>query len=119
MKKQSNKIEISARMSHELRSPLNVIIGLLILSLITFGDRGPEKYVSYGHDILISANDLLEQIDDILDFSKIEAEEKIDFQALEVEPLFKEIIKQLEMIWRKEIKNIVTYRGGESIIHYR
>lgn len=68
------KSNFVANMSHEMRTPLNAIIGFseLIKSEL-YGKIGSEKnkeYVGYIHE---SGNQLLKVINDILDLSKVEA----------------------------------------------
>ena len=68
------KSEFLATMSHELRSPLNAILGFAeILSMEMFGALGSPRYLGYAKDIHDSGRLLLSVIDDILDLSKIEA----------------------------------------------
>jgi len=60
-------------MSHELRKPLNAIIGFSeVLSERMFGELN-EKQEEYSKDIHASGQHLLSLINDILDLSKIEA----------------------------------------------
>jgi len=67
------KSEFLAAMSHELRTPLTAIIGFSqLLEEKYFGDLN-EKQLEYVHDILGSANHLLEIINDVLDMSKVQA----------------------------------------------
>ncbi len=67
------KTEFLANMSHELRTPLNGIIGFT--ELICSGKTGPisNEQNEYLHDVLISAQHLLQLINDILDLTKVEA----------------------------------------------
>lgn len=59
-----------ATMSHEMRTPINIIIGLTHLLL----DENPrENQVEHLRTLQFSANNLVVFINDILDFSKIEA----------------------------------------------
>jgi PAS domain S-box-containing protein len=62
-----------AAVSHELKTPLNAVIGFseLILSEVC-GPLRPEKYREYISDIHCSGTKLLEMITDILDFTRIE-----------------------------------------------
>ncbi|MDP3920943.1 MAG: PAS domain S-box protein, partial [Candidatus Omnitrophota bacterium] len=64
------KSEFLAHMSHEVRTPLNGIIGMTELLLDT--DLTPEQ-LEYLTTTKTSADALLQLINDILDFSKIEA----------------------------------------------
>lgn len=79
-----SKSQFFANISHELRSPLNAIIGFSeILQKELFGPIGQAQYREYVHDIRDSAEHLLQIINDILDLSKIEAG-KFDLQESDV-----------------------------------
>jgi PAS domain S-box-containing protein len=69
-KANSAKSEFLANISHEVRTPLNGVIGFSDLLTRTGLDKNQQKYVS---TISQSATGLLTIIDGILDFSKIEA----------------------------------------------
>ncbi|MFA6284219.1 MAG: PAS domain S-box protein [Desulfurivibrionaceae bacterium] len=71
------KSDFLARMSHEVRTPMNAIIGLSHLALEM--DLSPQLR-DYLAKIATSGNNLLRIINDILDFSKIEA------HRVEIEP---------------------------------
>lgn len=63
------KSEFLARMSHEVRTPLNAIIGLSVLSLKTGLN---EKHTDYLTKILAAARSLLSLVTDLLDYTRIE-----------------------------------------------
>lgn len=67
------KSDFLSNMSHELRSPLTVIIGFA--KLIDGQARGPvpAEYAVWARDIIASGEHLLSLVNDILDLSKIEA----------------------------------------------
>jgi anti-sigma regulatory factor (Ser/Thr protein kinase) len=65
-----SKDDFLARMSHEIRSPMNAIIGM---SELMRTDNLDEIQQGYFRDIRTMARSLLGIINDILDFSKIEA----------------------------------------------
>ncbi len=68
-----SKSEFLAAMSHELKTPLNAIIGFSeILEGEMFGPLGSEQYRSYVTDIRGSGTRLLSVINDVLDVSRIE-----------------------------------------------
>ncbi len=63
-----------ASMSHELRSPLNSILGFSeMVRDLHFGRDQVEKYIEYGGYIHQAGTHLLALIDDILDLAKVEA----------------------------------------------
>ena len=62
-----------ASMSHELRSPLNAIIGFSQLLEEQTGGPLAERQQRYVHNILVSGRHLLELIDNVLDLTKVEA----------------------------------------------
>jgi len=64
------KTQFLANMSHDIRTPMNGIIGMTSLALET--DLSPEQ-TRYLDNIKLSADGLLGLLNDILDFSKIEA----------------------------------------------
>ena len=66
------KSEFLASMSHEVRTPMNAILGMAELLTDTELNEEQKDYLEM---IKISANSLLEIINDILDLSKIEAGE--------------------------------------------
>lgn len=66
----SSKSRFLANMSHDIRTPMNAIIGMTNLALDT--ELTPEQQ-TYLEKIKISADGLLGLVRDILDFSKIEA----------------------------------------------
>ena len=83
------KSRFLAQMSHEVRTPLNAIIGFSeIMAVETFGPHSNGTYKEYSQDIHASGRHLLGLINDILDLSKIEAggftlyEEMIDIAAV-------------------------------------
>ncbi len=64
------KSDFLANMSHDIRTPMNGIIGMTGLALDT--ELTPEQH-TYLKNVKISADSLLGLLNDILDFSKIEA----------------------------------------------
>lgn len=68
-----------ANASHELRTPMNAIVGFSDLILM---NNPPENIKDYVHDINNAAHSLLAIVNDILDISKIEAG-KLEIQLSE------------------------------------
>ncbi|HEX2759013.1 MAG TPA: histidine kinase dimerization/phospho-acceptor domain-containing protein, partial [Rhizomicrobium sp.] len=83
------KSEFMAHMSHEMRTPLNAVIGFSdIIADEMFGPNGHAKYGEYARDIGEAGRNLHAKIGDILEFSNIEAgrfpltEEAVDLAGL-------------------------------------
>ena len=59
--------ELMARVSHDLRTPLNAVMGFSeLMALELFGPLGDERYQNYVHHIRDSAADLLKSAEDTL-----------------------------------------------------
>ncbi len=85
------KSSFLAHMSHELRSPLNAILGFAeIVRDMHFGKDTVERYAQYGGHIHEAGTHLLALIDDILDLAKVEA------GKLELQPIRFDLIELLE-----------------------
>lgn len=81
-----------ATMSHEMRTPMNNIVGLAHLLL----DDSPRKeQKDFIRSMLFSANNLTVFINDVLDFSKIEAGKiALDSREFEPEKLFNDVYER-------------------------
>jgi PAS domain S-box-containing protein len=67
------KGDMLARISHEVRTPLNAIIGFAEVMIgERFGALGNERYVEYMKDIRASGERVIAIINDLLDLSRIE-----------------------------------------------
>ncbi|HWX82998.1 MAG TPA: PAS domain-containing sensor histidine kinase, partial [Xanthobacteraceae bacterium] len=67
------KADLLARISHEVRTPLNAIIGFAeVVIAERFGALGNERYVEYLKDIRSSGEHVIAIINDLLELSRIE-----------------------------------------------
>jgi len=67
------RADVLARISHEVRTPLNAIIGFAEVMIgERFGSLGNERYVEYMKDIRASGERVIAIINDLLDLSRIE-----------------------------------------------
>ncbi|KAJ5721793.1 uncharacterized protein N7483_009727 [Penicillium malachiteum] len=94
-----------ANISHDLRTPMNGVIGLSELLKGTKLDKEQDEYVE---SIRVCADTLLTLINDILDFSKLEAGKmKISIVPLNLKETISEVIRALRYTHRE--------RGLETI----
>jgi len=71
------KTSFLAHLSHDIRTPLNHIIGFAdMIRLETFGPLGDAKYKSYVSDIKRAGEKLLESFGEILEFAELEGGRK-------------------------------------------
>ena len=67
------KADVLARISHEVRTPLNAIIGFSEVMIgERFGALGNERYLEYMKDIRASGERVIAIVNDLLDLSRIE-----------------------------------------------
>jgi PAS domain S-box-containing protein len=69
----NGKADMLARISHEVRTPLNAIIGFAeVMIAERFGALGNERYIEYLKDIRASGERVIAIINDLTDLSRIE-----------------------------------------------
>jgi len=67
------KADLLARISHEMRAPMNAIIGFAeVMISERFGALGNDRYAEYMKDIRSSGSRVIAMIDDLLELSRIE-----------------------------------------------
>ncbi|MGM9519989.1 MAG: hybrid sensor histidine kinase/response regulator [Phascolarctobacterium sp.] len=105
------KSNFLANMSHDIRTPMNAIVGFA--GLLADSAQNPEKVLDYAHKITYSSKHLLSLINDILDMSKIESGETAlklsDFSLQELEEELQGIIGPQARNKHQEFK--VEYKG--------
>ncbi len=70
----AHKSDFLARISHEVRTPLNAIIGFSqVMVSESFGPIGNDRYRQYAKDIHASGEHVVSLVNDLLDLSKIAA----------------------------------------------
>ena len=108
------KTDFLSNMSHDIRTPMNAIIGMT--SLIRHDAGNKDKVIEYADKIDISSQHLLGIINDVLDMSKIEAGKTVfkynDFSILD-------FITELNTIFHPQIaeKNQTFTVTKENIRH--
>lgn len=94
------KSDFLASMSHDIRTPMNAIMGMTSLALAYLDDR--TRVEDYLRKISVSSKHLLSLINDILDMSQIE-QSKIQLNHARV--IIPELVEQLKTIMEPQAKN--------------
>jgi signal transduction histidine kinase len=97
------RLDFLAKVSHEVRTPLNSILGFTELMMQErFGPIGNARYKGYVEDIHQSGLYALSLLNDLLDISKIEAGKfELDFTAVEVPELVEDCVNSLQPLAKR------------------
>jgi len=100
----AGRLDFLAKVSHEVRTPLNSILGFTELMLQErLGPIGNPRYKGYIEDIHQSGLYALSLLNDLLDISKMEAGKfELDFTAVEVAELVSESVNSLQPLAKRE-----------------
>lgn len=108
------KTEFLQRMSHDIRTPINGIIGM-----VEVGDhysKDIEKQADCREKIRYASNTLLELVNEVLDMSKLESGEIVlEEVGFNIDQLSDETVVILEEVAKE--RNIQIIREGRSITH--
>lgn len=92
-----SKSQFLSNMSHDMRTPMNAIVGFT--TLLSKDCNDPEKVQEYTRKIAFSSQHLLGLINDVLDMSKIEAGKmKLSLEEEELD----EIIENIDILVRQQ-----------------
>lgn len=118
------KSEFLSRMSHDIRTPMNAVMGMTQLALEY--SNTPPKITGYLEKIKLSAKVLLSLINDVLDMSKIESGKAAVVQRpFELAAMFKRLkivfdqpVKAKELVFQTSISPNLSlwYMGDEAKI---
>lgn len=99
----ASRLEFLAKVSHEVRTPLNSIIGFAELMLQErFGPIGNRRYKGYVEDIHQSGFYALSLLNDLLDISKIEAGKfELNFTAVDVGEIVEDCVASLQPLAKR------------------
>ena len=92
------RLDFLARLSHEIRNPLNAIIGFSeVMAQERLGPLGHEPYRQYAGDIHAGGMELLRLVNDLMDLSRIKAG-KLDLEIADIalNPLIQQCVAALQ-----------------------
>ncbi|MBY6243186.1 histidine kinase dimerization/phospho-acceptor domain-containing protein [Methylosinus sp. Sm6] len=92
------KTDFLAKVSHEVRTPLNAIIGFAeVMMEERFGPLGSERYKEYLKDIHTSGGHVLSLVNDLLDLSKIESGKmELDVERIDANAMIAECVSIMQ-----------------------
>jgi len=92
------RLDFLARLSHEIRNPLNTIIGFSeVMTRERLGPLGNERYRQYVGDIHTCGMELLRLINNLIDLSKVEAGKlDLDLAGVALNPLIQQCVAILQ-----------------------
>ncbi len=101
-----------ANISHELRSPLNAILGFAqVMSDEIFGPIENKNYKEYIKFILLNSNHLLSLINDVLDLSKMQANKMLLYEThINLKQLLDDTIFIAKQFDSKSKRNILLHK---------
>lgn len=101
------KSDFFSCMSHDMRTPLNAILGFSEIALANINNT--EKVKDYLQNISVSGKQMLTLVNDILEISKIEAgKNKLDYKKIDLMDKLKETINIFKLLSLKENKIFTT-----------
>lgn len=104
-----HKSEFLASMSHEMRTPLNSILGFTHILRDQGKDQFSEKHLRYLDNVHASGEHLLQLITDIIDIAKVEAGKlTLSLQPLQVSAVVKDILVIARGLANKRSQQIVA-----------
>ena len=122
VKEEKAKNQFISNVSHELRSPLNSIIGFTDLLHSQFIGKLNSKQLEYIDDIRIASLHLLNMVNEILDMSKIESGTvKLNISKFNLFSNINEVLNILEPLYTKKKLhiNIEINKGLEITADYQ
>ena len=108
------KSEFLANISHDLRTPLNSVIGFSELILgETWGELGHDKYRDYAESIRFSGQLLLSLVSDILDTARLESGTfPLNPAPMELPALCERVVRSFDPLTRRKRLNLSIENGG-------
>ena len=108
------KTEFLQRMSHDIRTPINGIIGMVEVG--DYYSKDIEKQADCREKIRYASNTLLELVNEVLDMSKLESGEIVlEEVGFNIDQLSDETVVILEEVAKE--RNIQIVKEGRSITH--
>jgi len=108
------KSNIVSNLSHEIRTPINGIIGLC--NVIKHNPQYNEDIKSLGHMIFDSADRLLKTADKILKLGRLEQhKQEVVFQLVELVPVTEDVLRPLKVLAKKKSQQLVFNQHNQRL----
>lgn len=104
---ETTSIPLLSAISHEVRTPLNVILGFSeVMTLEQYGPLGNDKYKDYIKDIHSSAQHALSLINDLLDLTKLKAGKwQVEPTEIELNAIVREQVRLMrELAAKRQVR---------------
>ena len=112
-----HKSEFLARMSHDLRTPMNAIIGYTRILMRRLSGEIEDRQYRNLENIHTSADNLLALINEILDLSRIEAGRvEVNAEAVDVKQLIRECAASVESLLRQDVQLVTELDGVGTVL---
>ncbi len=110
------KSEFLANITHELRTPLQAVIGYTDLVIEGLEDEGVDEYTADLQRVLHSAQHLMSLITDVLDLAKIEAGRmELKIESVDLEKLLREAAETVQpLVARNHNQLLLNYENGSG-----
>ena len=103
----SAKSNFLSRMSHDIRTPMNAIMGMTTLAQLNINDK--EKLIEYLEKIEISSNHLLKLINEVLDMSRIESGKmQLDETEFDLSGLIHEVVLMMQPAIQQNAQKVIV-----------
>lgn len=103
----SAKSNFLSRMSHDIRTPMNAIMGMTALAQLNINDK--EKLIEYLEKIEISSNHLLKLINEVLDMSRIESGKmQLDETEFDLSGLIHEVVLMMQPAIQQNAQKVIV-----------
>ena len=117
IKLESMKVEFLSNMSHEFRTPINIILAIVQLLNLHNKPLGDEKYKEYLNILKQNSYRLLRLINNIMDITKVNSDsDQLNLVNCNIVSVLEEIVMSTVLYASEKKRNIIFDTDNEEII---